>query len=226
MSNFNILVVTPTTVERDAVRPVLEKWIEEGKIRHEMCGVGMEQARAYCQRLENDQQDFEWMILLGYAGGLTRDLKVGDLVMAESVLAAEQPPIACKTLSIPWISSGTILTAPRLLATPQAKQVAARGGAVAVEMEAYPLARWARQKGVNFLHTRVILDGIDERVPDVTHLLDPSGNIRIVALIKRLSRKPTLTLDLIRFARRVNVLRPRLEACAKTLIETIFSLRS
>jgi nucleoside phosphorylase len=226
MSNFNILLVTPTTVEQAAVRPALERWIEEGKVRLEMCGVGTEQASAYCWRLEKHHQGFDWMVLIGYAGGLTRDLKVGDLVMADSVLAAEQPSLDCQTLSIPGITCGPILTAPQLLATPQAKQVAASGGAVAVEMEAYPLARWARQQGLAFLHARVILDGIDERVPDVTHLLDPSGNIRIAALIKRLSRQPALTLDLIRFARRVNVLRPQLEAYAKTLIETMFSLRN
>jgi nucleoside phosphorylase len=65
----------------------------------------------------------------------------------------------------PWqLAIGPILTSDRVLASAAEKRVAGATGALAVEMEAGPLARWARDRDVHFAHLRVVLDPLDATV--------------------------------------------------------------
>jgi nucleoside phosphorylase len=223
-TQLRILLVTPTPLEYGAVRAAILDWIMDGSVRLERCGIGPEQARDYCQRL-NDRLNFHWLVLIGYAGGLSQDLQPGDLILADTALASGQPQIACTTLSIPGAVIGPVLTVPKLLATPESKYAALPRGAVAVEMEAYSLAAWARIHNLPFVHARVILDGADEHVPDLGSSLDPFGHPRIVQLLFLLLKRPPLAPQLLSFAWRVNSLKPRLGACARAVVGSITSLR-
>ncbi len=70
-------------------------------------------------------------------------------------------------LTCPAWPPARALGMPELPATPQAKRDAQRSGALAVEMEAYPLAAWAAAHRLLFIHARVILDAVDESLPDL-----------------------------------------------------------
>jgi hypothetical protein len=61
---------------------------------------------------------------------------------------------------------GSILTSPRVLVRASEKRAAGATGALAVEMEAGPLARWAGRHGVPFVHLRVVLDPVSSSLPD------------------------------------------------------------
>lgn len=221
---FRILLVTPTPLEYRAVQHATGAWLTDGPVRLEKCGVGPQQARDYCQQL-NDRVNFDWLVLLGYAGSLSRDLQPGALVLADTALASGQPQIPCTTLSIPGTLTGPVLTVAKLLSTPQSKRAALPRGALAVEMEAYPLAAWAWRHNLPFVHARVILDGADERVPNLGSSLDPSGRPRIAHLLYQLLRRPSMAPRLLSFAWRVNSLKPRLGACARAVVRSISSLR-
>lgn len=216
-------MVTPTPMEYRAVQAGAGEWITDGAVRLERCGMGPEQARDYCERL-NNRVDFDWLALIGYAGSLSRDLRPGDLILADTALAAGQPHIPCTSLFVPGIVTGPVLTVPELLATPKSKQAALAGGALAVEMEAYPLAEWASIHNLPFLHARVILDGLDERIPNLGNSLDASGRPRITRLLYQFVKQPFLAPQLFSFAWRVNSLKPRLAVCAQAVVGAITSL--
>jgi nucleoside phosphorylase len=221
---FRILMVTPTPMEYEAVRDAIGEWMMDGTVRLERCGVGPQQATNYCQQLD-DRVNFDWLVLVGYAGGLRRDLQPGDLILADRALAAGQPHIPCTSLLVPGTVTGPVLTVPELLATPKSKQAALTSGALAVEMEAYPLAAWALIRKLPFLHARVILDGLDEHVPNLGNSLDPSGRPRMAQLLFQLLKRPPLAPQLLSFAWRVNSLKPHLGACARAVVGSITSLR-
>lgn len=220
---LRILLVTPTPMEYKAVQAATGEWLADGTVHLERCGIGPEQARDFCQRLDN-HIEFDWLVLTGYAGGLTRDLRPGDWIQADTALASGQSQIPCTMLSIPETVIGPVLTVPRLLSTPQSKQAALPRGALAVEMEAYPLAGWASIHKIPFVHARVILDGADEYVPNLGNSLDPSGRPRIGPLLFQLLRRPPLAPRLLSFAWRVNSLKPHLGACARAVVGSIASL--
>jgi nucleoside phosphorylase len=221
---FKILMVTPTPMEYRAVQAAAGEWLADGTVRLERCGMGPKQATEYCQRLD-DRANFDWLVLVGYAGSLTRDLQPGDLILADTALTSGQTQMPCTTFSIPETVTGPVLTVPKLLATPESKYVALACGALAVEMEAYPLAAWARTHNLPFVHARIILDGVDERVPDLGSSLDPFGRPRIAQLLLQLLKRPPLAPQLLSFAWRVNSLRPRLGACARAVVGSITSVR-
>ena len=84
--------------------------------------------------------------LLGWAGGLRDDLAVGDIVIVDRALAAGRSDVDCLALPLPGtarVHRGPVLTADHVVAAPAAKRAAAACGALAVEMEAHPLATWA-----------------------------------------------------------------------------------
>jgi nucleoside phosphorylase len=221
---FRILLVTPTPMEYRAVQVAVAEWLKDGTVHLEKCGIGPQQARDYCERL-NSRVNFDWLVLTGYAGSLSRDLQPGDLILADTALSSEQSKIPCTTLSIPGTVTGPVLTVPKLLATPQSKQAALPHGALAVEMEAYPLAAWALGHNLPFVHARVILDGLDERVPDLGSSLDPFGRPRMAQLLFQLLKRPPLAPHLLSFAWRVNSLKARLGVCARAVVGSIASLR-
>lgn len=73
-------------------------------------------------------------------------LAVGDIVIADRALSAGRSDANCPALALPGLARvhrGPVLTAGHVIAAPEAKRSAAESGALAVEMEAYPLAAWA-----------------------------------------------------------------------------------
>ena len=200
-----VFIVAPTTYEFNAVNQGLRSYLQVGEYRLLQCGMGEEQSSAFCARL--DGLSITRLVLVGWGGGLSHDLKVGDLICADRALHAGQPPVPC-TLPGGDFRCGPILTAHDALMTPSEKQAALESGALAVEMEAYPLAAWASQRSIPFLHGRVISDTWDETLPDVE--MDASGRPRMLAVLKRLARRPAMLADLVRFGRRIQALNPLL----------------
>jgi hypothetical protein len=68
-----------------------------------------------------------------------------------------------------------VLTSDRVLASVADKRAGAAMGAVAVEMEAGPLARWAAAHSVPFFHLRVVLDPAASALPKTRLPTDDQG---------------------------------------------------
>ncbi len=110
-----------------------------------------------------------WVVSAGFAGGLQPALKTGDLVadlqgQPLEILQAAQEIAAAQGRNLRF---GKIAHADAPLSLPALKRALAAGSrACAVDMESGPLRRWAESRSAGFLAVRVILDGVDQRLPD------------------------------------------------------------
>jgi hypothetical protein len=192
------LIVAPTSFEYAVVRRALRGWLAQGRGLCRQCGMGEARTAAFCQGLAG--LPLSGVVLLGWAGGLAADLPAGAVVCADAAARQGQPSLPLPVLPLASSRVGAVLTVPRALSSPAEKRAAQAGGALAVEMEAYPMARWAQQAGLPFYHVRLVLDAVDEPLPD----LGGPG------LLRRLARLPGFLAELWRFGGRVRALNPRL----------------
>jgi len=128
---------------------------------------------------------------LGFAGGLAAGLARGDLVCADCLLCempqgcARHRSAAAEALAAALGAAGLraqrgpVLTVAAPLRTAAAKRAAhERTGAVAVEMEAFGVAEAALARGVPWAALKVILDGAQDPLPELTaRCTTPQGDL-------------------------------------------------
>ena len=219
----SLLVVAPTSSEYACVRAALRDLDVEG-LEVIACGMGPAFATALCRRLDERTHFLQGLALIGWAGGLHPGLAPGDVVLADAALDGQGGRVPCTPVPgtaerLPGARVGALLTAPTVLSTPQAKRAAWQCGALAVEMEAYPLAAWAQAHDLPFVHARAILDAAGEAVPDLSGALDPLGRARPGRLARRLLLRPGLAITAARLMWRVRTLEPNLGRVARAVVQ-------
>jgi nucleoside phosphorylase len=213
-----LFLIMPTLGEYRIVEAALRSSRLPVELR--MCGVGAGRAASLCADFEQGVPP-SGMALLGWAGALLDDLAAGDIVVADRALSAGRSDVTCATLPLPGLARvhcGPVLTASRVLATPEAKRSAAHCGALAVEMEAYPLAAWAAQRGIPFVHGRVILDVVEDALPELDGVLDGYGRVQGRSLLEALAGRPALLREFARLALRFRGANPRLAQLAGAVV--------
>jgi nucleoside phosphorylase len=145
------------------------------------------------------------------------NLEVSEIVCAGSVLKEGQPRLTCEVLPINKGRTGSMLTVPTALFTPQEKLSAQASGALAVEMEAYPMAAWAIQRRIPFYHARVILDTWDEALPDLNGAINNNGQVNLIPFLKLLVQRPGLFRELWWLTSRIRSVNPALENLAREI---------
>lgn len=161
------------------------------------------------------------VISIGFSGALARELQVGDLVLASELMSLTgsaddeiEPTIyrvdkellrtAEETLQTTplRVVSGPTATAPRIIATPAAKQgMGQQTGAIAVDMESYWVAKAISNRGLPFLAIRAISDAQEDSLPPFHQILDKEGHPRARQLAAHLIGKPGSLVALARLAR-------------------------
>lgn len=176
---------------RPAAHPCWEGRAGPNHVTLIQSGVGPRAAR---RAIEAAFDPCNVIVSLGFAGALEPGLKVGDLVLSQTVLWEENGQLCRHEVEDTLVSTaeaalppdlrqraalGALLSSPVVLATPSAKKQAARRyRAVAVEMEAAALAGYAAQQGVPFLALRAILDPVDLSLEGLTNNLETSWAAR------------------------------------------------
>jgi adenosylhomocysteine nucleosidase len=148
------------------------------------------------------------VLSVGCAGALIPGLSCGQLVLASHVAMSDvsesaqvhRYPVdsqllayaraAAQTAGVP-VADGPLFTSVKILFTPEEK--AQRGqetGAIAVEMESGVHAAFAAARGLPFLTLRVILDGVDMRLPAIRGLTTPDGEVRAVKAALHVATHP------------------------------------
>jgi hypothetical protein len=143
-------------------------------------GMGPDLMAAVLPRLEALRPGEVW--LFGWCGGLTPGLGVGDLVLADATVSEAEGGQITRIAHLPpgplrvevrrvaqelgrLLVVGPVLTSSRVLVSLEQKRRGAASGALAVEMEAGPLAHWAMLRGLPFVHLRVVLDPLESALP-------------------------------------------------------------
>ena len=159
-------------------------------------GMGADLAAAVLPGL--DAQGVSALWLYGWCGGLSPELDAGDMALADATVwhdareaPIRHPPPDALQAQVRRLAEklglrlvvGAVLTSDRVLASVADKQAGAAAGAVAVEMEAGPLARWAVERDVPFVHLRVVIDPAGSALPVIHSPADSHRRAPAYALV-------------------------------------------
>lgn len=149
------------------------------------------------------------LILLGLAGALRSELRVGDRVLYDGCQATFAPTqlltcdaaltagLAQRLMSPPQRGLG--LTTTQMIHQVSAKQQLAEDcGAIAVDMEGFAALQWLTEQGVPVAMLRVISDTWDHNLPDLAGCVDATGKLRPLPLGWAFLRQPIAASHLIR----------------------------
>ncbi len=127
------------------------------------------------------------VISAGTCGALAPELRIGDLILPESVLgpAGERlnvtPSVHRAALRVAGdVRTGLLLTSPEVVATPEAKAERWHAtGAFAVDMESASILAWAARQGCPSLVVRAVSDTARQPLPaELVGLVTPEGKLR------------------------------------------------
>jgi adenosylhomocysteine nucleosidase len=169
-----------------------------------VAGVGAAAAEAGGRRLLN--AGVGALVSWGVAAGLDPRLPPGALLLPTQVAdgprtwpvdaawhRALQEALTCHT--------GTLVSAPSLLVGPADKQLLARGGALAADMESAALARLADQARVPFIIVRAVADPASMALPRAVAAALDGGRLRSGRLAAGLLAAPAQWGAVYRLAR-------------------------
>ena len=217
--NPGIILIAPTRQEYAVVRAAVRDLSSAGAVEVVSCGMGPASATAFCGTFDARAHTLRGLALVGWAGGISPALAAGDIAVADEALGSRGQSAPCTIIRLPGAAVGPMLTVSEPVVGPEAKAELWDGRLLAVEMEAYPLAAWAREHSLPFVHARVILDPADEALPDLSDVLDSRGQPRWGQLARRLARRPSLVVDLLRLARRAGAVNPVLGELVRSVVQ-------
>lgn len=154
-------------------------------------------------------QDVHGIISIGIAGALSPELEVGDAVIAERVVTANDAFetdagwTARLAAALPDARIGAILGRGAIADSADIKAALHQSSrADAVDMESHLAARAAREGGLPFAALRVISDRADRSLPPAALVaMRPDGGIALGRVLKSVSMRPSQIPALIRTRR-------------------------
>lgn len=206
---------------------LLDRTGSEHRPRVYVSGPGSDRARAAAR--EAVDAGAQALIAFGLAGGLSEKAMPGMLVVPKVVRSEAGEWKA----DAPWqrrliealaphrpVLEGAIFSSQQVVTTRDEKvALAARTGALAVDMESAAIAATAADAGVPFVAVRVIADGPDDALPEnVAALVTHDGRTRYSGLLPYLAAPRRLRL-LIGLARRSQRARAELARVARVLAQ-------
>ena len=160
------------------------------------------------------------LISSGFAGALSDELLIGDLLLAKNFSTIE---LNEELLSLPQsrMRTADLLTLPTLVnSNDERNQIARTSGAAAVDMETEFIARACAEQGIPLLSLRVITDSPREPFPAPAHILfdiaKQTTNLPKFATF--FLAHPNRVPRLIQFARRIAQAR---KTIAATLVDIV-----
>lgn len=182
-----------------------------------LCRTGLGRRAESTVRAVTDRYE-PWLVLsVGLGGALNPELRVGDLVLCETVHrvpseGADAAPVRSDggLLRLAQASAeeaglraprGRSLTADRVVGEPAEKDTLHRSLSLdVVEMESYWLGLVARERGLPFLAARVILDELGDRLPELPGIVESDGSRRTFRAVRYALRHPRHVPWLLRTA--------------------------
>lgn len=201
-----------------------------GKIRVALAesGIGPKQARIATQCLI-DGHSPAWIVSAGYSGALTPDMKVGDIVVASSIVdaAGTELSIDLKMPANPeaGLYVGRLLMLDRMVPTVVEKQALHQQfQAIAVDMESHVVAQICREARIKFLAVRVISDDLSADLPkEVLHVVNSSGKVRWGAVAGAIFNRFGSIQDLWRLREQGTIAAERLATFLDGVVEQLYA---
>jgi nucleoside phosphorylase len=168
-------------------------------------------------------QPLSCLISAGFAGGLSNNLSVGELLVAENLASRDFLERAHKLLAKHHAQFGTLHTAATMIdKAGQRAALAVETGAVAVDMETEFIARDCAQLGIPLLSLRAISDTPLQPFPVPSPFLFDieRQNTPFAQLAFYLTRHPASAVRMIGFAQRISRARAALTAALDELLRS------
>ncbi len=134
-------------------------------------GIGGEAARRAAEAAIGEFRP-ERIVSAGFAGALTAELHVADVIRPAAVLDA----ISARRFEI-CAGQGTLVSSHKVASRDEKRDLAARFAAQAVDMEGASLAQVASERGVAFTAVKAITDEFDVSLPDFSRFTDSAGRL-------------------------------------------------
>jgi len=167
-------------------------------------GVGEKVCRERIGKFLRGQQ-LELLISSGFAGALSDQLQVNDLVLAENFSTVDLKQ-AQSSLSGLSVRTADMLTLPALIdSSEERKRIARESGAAAVDMETEFIARACAAHGIPLLSLRIITDTPLQPFPAPPNVLFDieQQQTHMLKLARFLFTHPHRVPGLLQFARRI-----------------------
>jgi adenosylhomocysteine nucleosidase len=158
-------------------------------------GIGLEAARRAAEAVIALYQP-TLLQSVGFAGALQSDLRVGDIFVPATVLDARDS----SRTEIAG-GNGTLVTFMSVAGASQKARLAQSYGAQAIDMEGAAVAAAARAHGIAFRATKVISDGFEFDMPDLSSFVDPQGRFRTASFAVHAALRPQLWPQVAELAR-------------------------
>lgn len=165
-----------------------------------------------------------FLVFAGFAGALTDDLHVGDVVVADEVVDGSghswRTTWPCDAAAH---RRGRLVTVNELTATPDAKRrLAQEHGACVVDMESASFAERCTQAGRPFGCVRAVSDEAATALSPALLTLLSGGTASPWRVLLALLRRPALLPELLRLARDTRTASRRLDAALRSLLNPTF----
>lgn len=147
------------------------------------------------QALEAQAGRARAILSCGIAGALADGPKAGDWLVSEDGAFADG-----LAAHLPGAWRGRVYADGRMIGdTFEKRTLAARTGAIAVDMESHVAARVAARHGLPFAVARVVSDSVDESLPPAARVgMGSDGRMRTGAVLRSILRQPGQIPALIR----------------------------
>lgn len=190
-------------------------------------GAGAENARKAAELAvsKGATQLMSW----GCAAALSPDLKMGDLVLAESLISSDGQEIS---VNATWhqhtknvlgaditVCKGALIASEKVVSTAQEKhEIFEKTGAVALDMESGAIAKVATHYALPFLVIRAIADPASMDLPNaLENALNEKGEVAITRILKSLVLNPKELPHLIQIGQYFQIAKKTLSNVAKHL---------
>ncbi|PWT92730.1 MAG: hypothetical protein C5B54_03080 [Acidobacteria bacterium] len=154
------------------------------------------------------------VIAIGFAGALTAELKVGDIVVSKQVIDLKNEPITASLLQESVIA-GSILSVHKMICTASEKQelasMLANHHPLCVDLESFAIAQVCRDYDVPFVIIKCITDLLDEDLPlDFNLYRTADGNLNSFAIASAAGVQPAVWKGLLELRHRTLICAERL----------------
>lgn len=183
-----------------------------------LCRTGIGRRAEEAARATLDRHEARLALSVGLCGALSPNLKVGDLVLCESVRIAatgqsQAEPIRSDGGLVRLahesventglsISVGHSLTVDHVVGESSEKGgLRNTTGMDVVEMESYWAGLVAQERELPFLAVRAVSDGVGDAVPEIPGIVTPEGEYRAGRALPYVLRHPASVPQLLRLAR-------------------------
>lgn len=201
-------------------------------------GMGRERAEDAARCLLG-RHPISLLISIGFAGALTDDLAMGDIVLGSPLKAVSDdegksivhPPLTADQRILSSVEEGLVraaipfhvkvgVTVPDLICDPaQRAELAAVADAQVVDMESYWIARIAAQRDIPFITIRAISDTSKKGLLPFTQMMAPDGQWKAKETVRYFIRRPRYLARLLPLAGEIRRAKKSLAHSIESLVE-------